>query len=152
MKNIFAGAVVMLLVGVGCAQQRIATKPQTTEPKSVHEKVYFEFGQASVRAEDEDVLARIASQLKSHEKTVTVLEGHSDPIGEARYNEILAEERARSVRVYLRDQGVEPHQITVTSKGEREPVVTGYGRRSLQPNRRVDIRFLLTGRNDETSR
>src|SRR3989338_6060618 len=110
-----------LLVTTGCASQRVATK-QSGEPVSRRETVHFDFGKAAVRSQDRSTLDKVASWIKRDKKTVGILEGHTDQIGSDRYNEILGENRARAVRVYLRDQGADPRRVTVVSKGKKEPV------------------------------
>lgn len=147
-KIIVVGLSLMGLVSLasGCASGRTASRrAPETQPATERHQVYFEFNQSGVRSEDKSLLDRIASRLQGDAKAVAILEGHADQVGEAAFNEILAESRARSVRVYLRDQGADPRRLTVLSKGEREPIVTGWGRTALQPNRRVDILMTLTG-------
>jgi outer membrane protein OmpA-like peptidoglycan-associated protein len=130
----------------GCASGRVGARKQEAQPTHTWKQaVYFDFDQSDVREDARPVLDDVAGRIRSDEKAVAILEGHADPIGEADYNEALAEDRARSVRVYLRDQGADPHRITMTSKGEREPVAPGVGQRELQPNRRVDVILTLTG-------
>jgi outer membrane protein OmpA-like peptidoglycan-associated protein len=136
-------------LGTGCASGRTATKRKPQPTHTWKQAVYFDFDRSEVREDARSVLDDVAGKMKGDEKAVTILEGHADPIGESNYNEALAEDRARSVRVYLRDQGADPHRITMTSKGEREPVVQGHGRKELEPNRRVDVILTLTGREEQ---
>lgn len=138
----------MLAIGAGCASGRVASKRGTEKTYTWKQAVYFNFDRSEIREDAKDVLNEVARKMKGDEKVVTILEGHADPIGESNYNEMLAEDRARSVRVYLRDQGAEAHRITMTSKGEREPVALGHGQKQLQPNRRVDVIMTLTGRGE----
>lgn len=136
----------------GCASGRaLSKKDSKSSTVTEHHEVYFEFNKADIRSQDEDLLDRIASKVEGDEKAVAILEGHADQIGEIQYNENLAENRARAVRVYLRDQGADPRRLTVISKGEREPVVDAHGREALQPNRRVEIRLTLTRGQDDAS-
>lgn len=136
----------VLAFSAGCAGQRRAVVVQPA--RGDHQRVFFDFNRAKVRSEDRTVLNSVASWLRSDKKTMAIVEGHTDRIGSARYNEALAENRARAVRVYLRDQGADPRRITMTSKGEREPLVKGRGWRQLQQNRRVEILMGLTGREE----
>lgn len=140
-----------VVLAAGCASGRAASnKKKGPEPTYTWKRaVYFDFDRSDVREDARSVLDDVAGKMKGDGKAVTILEGHADPIGESNYNEMLAEDRARSVRVYLRDQGADAHRITMTSKGEREPVATGFGRKELQPNRRVDVILTLTGKGDQ---
>ena len=137
-----------LIALTGCASQRLSMRHPSAERQPQHQpqhqKVHFDFDQAKIRNEDKPLLNRVASRLHSDRKSMVLVEGHTDKIGSRRYNEILAENRARAVRVYLRDQGADARRITMTSKGSREPLVKGRGRAQLQPNRRVEIIMNLT--------
>ncbi|HSA58377.1 MAG TPA: OmpA family protein [bacterium] len=145
--------VLSLAIGAGCASGRTVSKRRGPQPTYTWKQaVYFDFDKSEVRGDAHAVLDDVAGRMKGDEKAVAILEGHADPIGESYYNEALAEDRARSVRVYLRDQGADAHRITMTSKGERDPVVQGYGRKDLEPNRRVDVILTLTGSEEESKK
>lgn len=50
-----------------------------------------------------------------------VIEGHTDSIGSASYNQRLSEMRARSIKQYLIDHfGVDPQQLITVGRGERD--------------------------------
>lgn len=141
----------VLLCGSGwsCASQRQAVRPSSdTAPREARKTVYFDFNKTKVRSQDHSTLEEVANWLKNDKKAMTILEGHADQVGDDRYNDILSEDRARAVRVYLRDEGADPRRMTVISKGKREPVVRGHGRKALQPNRRVEVYMNLTPRED----
>lgn len=147
-----AALILTLALGAGCASGRTASRRGPQPTYTWKQAVYFDFDKSEVREDAQSVLADVAGRMRSDVKAVAILEGHADPIGESNYNEALAEDRARSVRVYLRDQGADPHRITMTSKGERDPVVEGTSRKDLEPNRRVDVILTLTGSEVETKK
>lgn len=140
-----------LLTAAGCATHRNASvRPAAAGPERVErQRVFFDFDRAKIRNQDRPTLDGVADRLQGDRKTMAIVEGHADQIGGDRYNDILSENRARAVRVYLRDQGADPRRITMTSKGKREPLVTGRGRKQFQQNRRVEIMMTLTGREHE---
>jgi outer membrane protein OmpA-like peptidoglycan-associated protein len=141
------GLILAALLASACASGRVAHAKHAPEAQPVTERheVHFDFNKAAIRSDDEGMLKDVADRIKGDPKAVAIVEGHADQIGESDYNEVLAENRARAVRVYLRDQGADPRRLTMTSKGEREPIVRGYGREALQPNRRVEIFLTLKG-------
>ena len=146
-RTLLATSLALLVsLAFGCASGRVAVKhAPETQPVTEKHEVFFEFNQSDVRAEDRSLLKDVAGKMAGDPKAVAILEGHADQIGEADYNEILAENRARSVRVYLRDLGADARRLTITSKGEREPLVEGKGWKDLERNRRVEIFLTLTG-------
>lgn len=71
--------------------------------------------------------------------------GHTDNIGDEKYNYNLALKRANTLKAYLKKLGVKIN-ISVNSKGESEPIIYCVGnklndelKKCLQPNRRVII-------------
>lgn len=141
-----------LMISAGCAQNRMhhAVKaPANVRFESREDTVYFDFDKTDVRPDAQSKLDDVAADLKKEPKAVCIVEGHADPIGPARYNEALSENRARSVRVYLRDRGANHQRITILSKGEREPAVKDKGVKANEPNRRVEIKVTLSDEDKE---
>lgn len=137
-------AIVIGFAASGCAATRFAVRD---EPLPARRRIYFEFGKFGISLGNQEILASIASDLKKSRKAIVILEGHTDAIGSMRYNEILAERRARSVRVALRDLGVDPSKTTIISKGKRDPAVPGSSREANKANRRVEVIYALSREN-----
>lgn len=137
----FALLIVIGFLAAGCAGHRWASPAGS---RAARETVHFDFDRTALRSAEKEKLGRVAAVLKADAKPFAVLEGHTDRMGPARYNEILAENRARAVRAYLWTLGVAPNLTTMLSKGEREPVATGKAKRDHQLNRRVEILMTLT--------
>ncbi|MDO8643701.1 MAG: OmpA family protein, partial [bacterium] len=118
-------------------------------PSFDKQSVYFAFDSAVIHPNDWPLLKKVAEQLKLEEKAVAILEGHTDSIGSPDYNEILAEKRARAVRVYLRDQGADARRMTILSWGEQKPKIPDNNLEAHQKNRRVEIAITLNGSEKE---
>lgn len=140
MKILF---LLVLLAAVGCAQRH--TIRQIDVRSYPRQTVHFGFDKSKVQEQDRKALENVVSNLKAKPKAVAIVEGHTDKVGPARYNEILAEKRARAVRVYLRNLGANHRRLTILSKGEREPAVKGWTHEAHQQNRRVEIIMSLIG-------
>jgi outer membrane protein OmpA-like peptidoglycan-associated protein len=67
------------------------------------------------------------------------VEGHTDSVGSADYNQRLSENRAASVRAYLVDSGIAPNTIGTTGFGETMPVASNDTPAGRQQNRRVEL-------------
>jgi outer membrane protein OmpA-like peptidoglycan-associated protein len=71
------------------------------------------------------------------------VEGHTDNVGQAAYNQQLGLERAETVKRYLYAQHQVPlHKINVISYGEDKPVAPNTTRTGRAQNRRVVVRIL----------
>jgi len=89
-------------------------------------------------------LDQMVNQLKADPKGIFIeIEGHTDNVGAAAYNEHLGLERAEMVKRYLYEQHQVPlHKINVISYGEDKPVAPNTTRAGRGQNRRVVVRVL----------
>ena len=104
----------------------------------------FEFDKADLRSEDKELLARIAGILMtSHDYTISV-NGHTDDVGSAEYNQKLSERRAQAVRNYLVQAGLSPDILSVEGHGKSLPLVKGTSDAARAKNRRVELGLVNT--------
>jgi len=96
------------------------------------DKGKFQFGQSGLSPEAQA------------DKTVWIeIEGHTDNVGEAAYNEALGLQRAEAVKRYLHEKHNVPlHKMNVISYGEEKPVAPNTTRDGRAQNRRVVIKVL----------
>ncbi len=89
-------------------------------------------------------LINYANELKellkeSPDKKVTII-GHTDNIGNARDNFVLALKKARQVKWYLTAmRGIPRSFITATSRGEEEPIESNNSKWGRNKNDRIEI-------------
>ncbi len=76
--------------------------------------------------------------FSQHPDKKMIIIGHTDNIGEKKYNHELGLRRARSSMEYFRELGVAV-DIEVDSKGERRPVASNKTSEGRQKNRRVNF-------------
>lgn len=88
--------------------------------------VNFNFDDATVRTQDQPILARFAAIVKKYypDSRVTI-EGFADPSGSAAYNKGLSRRRAESVRTELVNQGVASTNLASVGYGETRLVTPG---------------------------
>ena len=111
------------------------------------EIIYFAYNDSRIRRDSEALVGRIATLLKDHPEYLAIsIEGHTDELGRADYNQGLSEARAMSVRQKLIDFGVEAERLTAVGFGESRPIVRVRG--SHQKNRRVE--FIITQKRART--
>ncbi|HKW52821.1 MAG TPA: OmpA family protein [Stellaceae bacterium] len=102
-------------------------------------RVYFDFNQAQLGPDAQQVLQRIAQQAKQDPKLRVVVVGKADRTGSDAYNLALSQRRADAVRQLLVQAGVPEGNIDARWVGEREPPVpTAQGVREPR-NRVVEI-------------
>jgi outer membrane protein OmpA-like peptidoglycan-associated protein len=101
--------------------------------------VSFDVDSAQLKPDALDTYAKIANVLKTYDKTVVHIVGHTDSTGSDQYNQSLSERRASSVASYMGGQGLPGTRIRLEGRGEREPIATNETADSRKRNRRVDI-------------
>ena len=101
--------------------------------------VLFDTASANLKAGAREKLAKVAGILLSHRGLKLQVEGHTDSVGSADYNQRLSENRANSVRTYLVDQGIAPNAIGTAGFGETMPVASNDTPAGRQQNRRVEL-------------
>jgi len=104
----------------------------------------FKFGAADLPDEAKAAIDQMVDQMKTDTKAVWIeIEGHTDSVGDAKYNERLGLERAESVKRYLYEQHNVPlHKMNTISYGEEKPASDNKTREGRAQNRRVVIKVL----------
>ena len=104
----------------------------------------FKLGKAELPEDAAMALDNMVNTLKTDKKAVWVeIEGHTDNVGDAKYNESLGLMRAEAVKRYLYEKHQVPlHKINVISYGEQKPVAPNNTRDGRSQNRRVVIKVL----------
>jgi outer membrane protein OmpA-like peptidoglycan-associated protein len=106
---------------------------------SVKNEVLFDFNSASLRSASRRSLADMADVFNRYGNTRISVEGFTDSIGSASYNERLSERRAENVADYLGNLGVRGSRIEAIGYGESQPRASNSSANGRQLNRRVEI-------------
>ena len=81
----------------------------------------------------------MAEFMKQYPQTATTVEGHTDSVGNAAYNQKLSERRAAAVRDTLVNQyGVEANRVNAVGYGKDRPVADNATSEGRAINRRVE--------------
>jgi len=106
---------------------------------TVRDDVLFDFNSAGLRSASRQSLREMANVFDRYPNTTIRIEGFTDSIGSASYNERLSERRADSVANYLENIGVRGSRIRAIGFGESRPRATNSTATGRQLNRRVEI-------------
>lgn len=104
--------------------------------------IFFDFDQATLKAESFPELNRIISAMKEKNTLEIEIAGHADATGPSAYNLKLSERRARSVASYLIDKGITQNRIAVVFRGEDSPIAPNTTPEGRRRNRRVEFKIL----------
>ncbi|MCS7026602.1 MAG: OmpA family protein [Bryobacteraceae bacterium] len=127
-----------VLLATSLALAGFAQGLENTATKEDWEEINFERGSA-ILTDGYPSLLRLAELLKRHPGYRVKLEGHGDDGGTDRYNEKLGMQRATTVRNFLTKYGVPASQIETTTRGRKDPKVSGRSKEAQFMNRRVNV-------------
>lgn len=121
--------------GTGVEVQREGDTLRLQAPSNIT----FDTNRAEVKAEFKPILDQLANSINQYPDTVIRVEGHTDSVGSAAYNQTLSENRANSVRSYLVQRGVAASRIEAVGYGLTRPIADNATEAGRAQNRRVEI-------------
>ena len=100
--------------------------------------VEFKTNKAEIMPRHTDELDRAGEFLQKYPNARMRIEGHTDNVGAADYNQQLSERRAASVKAYLVEEfNIDPDRLQAKGFGESRPIATNETAAGRQKNRRV---------------
>ena len=113
--------------------------PEAREKPNVDLSIQFEFDSAKLLPESRPLLDNLAKAINSDKLRgfTFVVEGHTDIVGSADYNQKLSNQRALSVLAYLASKGVSKERLKTLGKGSTELLMPD--KPDAAENRRVRI-------------
>jgi outer membrane protein OmpA-like peptidoglycan-associated protein len=102
--------------------------------------IYFNTGSARLLEESQPALRAISQVVVQSKEPVLTIEGHTDNVGTAEFNQALSEKRAAAVREALVSQfGVPPGRLVTKGFGFTHPLETNATVEGRARNRRVEL-------------
>ena len=101
--------------------------------------VKFDFDKARVREDSYGDIKNLADFMNQYPQTTTTVEGNTDSVGTAAYNQKLSERRANAVRdVLVNDYGVAGSRVSSVGYGATRPIASNATDEGRALNRRVE--------------
>jgi len=112
-------------------------------PERLTLHINFDTNKATIRQADVTELQKAVDFVKRYPGRKISIEGHTDNVGNAKYNQGLSERRAAAVKDYLLKNGVSGgERITTAGYGETRPIADNATANGRFQNRRVEIAVL----------
>jgi OOP family OmpA-OmpF porin len=102
--------------------------------------VLFDFDKYDIKPEAYPVLDEVVSVLNKNPEVEVEIQGHTDGVGSAEYNQTLSENRAKTVMDYLVRGGIEPNRLSSKGYGLTMPVAPNDTEEGRAQNRRVRLK------------
>ena len=126
---------------------QVAIKEEKKEIKIDFEKLakqsLFEFNSDKISQDSYSGLDFVASFLKENPNVTVKVDGHTDNIGSAEYNQDLSERRAKSVADYIINKGVDAERVSMQGFGFSKPIASNKTAEGRAKNRRTELTFKI---------
>lgn len=100
----------------------------------------FPVGKSVIQPEYFSLLAKVERAMREYPDSRVIIEGHTDHVGEERFNERLSSWRADAVRSYLLANAAAPaDKLEAIGYGEARPVANNETAEGRRMNRRIDV-------------
>jgi outer membrane protein OmpA-like peptidoglycan-associated protein len=114
-------------------------KPLFTKPLSVG----FHYGKSDLTGEAMFVLNQnVVPQVQMAGGMYVRVEGNTDNLGDATWNQTLSERRAQAIVEYLVSRGIDRRRLVARGNGANNPLTTNKTPEGRARNRRTDILFI----------
>jgi peptidoglycan-associated lipoprotein len=113
--------------------------PPAPAPKAVLKPVYFDVAKWVIRKDAEETLKNNAVWFKENPGKKVTISGNCDPRGANKYNLILGQKRAETVKDYLMKLGVSGNMLNTVTYGKDKPICKEQKEDCWKTERRVDF-------------
>jgi outer membrane protein OmpA-like peptidoglycan-associated protein len=109
--------------------------------KIILRNVFYETNSYELRRESKVELDKTVALLKQNPTVKVEISGHTDNVGAEQYNQVLSENRAKSVQMYLVEQGVHPNRMVFKGYGMSQPIEDNITEDGRKKNRRTELKI-----------
>jgi len=109
--------------------------------EALHNVTLFDTDSYKISDEAKLKLDEVAEWMQKYPNLTAALEGHTDNVGRAAYNQTLSENRANAIRNYLISKGISASRLSAKGYGLTRPIDTNSTPEGRHRNRRVELSF-----------
>lgn len=104
--------------------------------------ILFEKNSIILSETSKAMIENFANFLKQNVSVKVQIQGHTDNMGNPKDNQVLSENRAKAVYLYLKESGINPDRISSKGYGESKPLSPNTSEENKAGNRRTEF-FIL---------
>lgn len=110
--------------------------------KVVLKNIFFETASYDLLPESTVELDKLVAFMNNNPSIHIEIGGHTDNVGKPEDNQLLSENRSKSVRQYLIDHAIAENRIQYKGYGEEQPIATNETPEGRANNRRTEFKIL----------
>ena len=114
-------------------------KPEPPKKSFILHGINFKPGSDKITEDSEIALMEVFDQLEEFAHTKFMIIGHTDSRGSKVKNKRLSKRRAKSVKKWLVDMGIDPARLKVKGMGEGKPIASNRTAEGRKKNRRIEF-------------
>ncbi len=104
--------------------------------------IFFDFNKANLLDKSKTELNRLLVFLQRNPSIKVEISGHTDNVGNTKYNMDLSQRRAAEVLNYLKTNGIDTKRISSKGYGETQPLKPNDTEENKAINRRIEFKIL----------
>ncbi|MCI5072189.1 OmpA family protein [bacterium] len=116
--------------------------PQVVKSRGVLKGVNFKSGSSELTLNSMVILEDVAKELLEFPRVRIEIQGHTDSVGAAEFNQKISYARAKSVMTYLVSKGVPQDRMVAKGYGESQPIASNKTAGGRAQNRRVELKWV----------
>ncbi len=123
-------------------QLNVGLQPVKTGEKVILKNIFFETNSFQLKGESTAELEKLLGLLQKNKNLKIEIGGHTDNVGDDKSNQLLSENRAKSVYEYLTTNGILAERLSYKGFGETAPLATNDTAEGRAENRRTEFTVL----------
>ena len=121
-------------------KKRVEVKADKIE---INEKIMFAKAKADILPESHSLLDEVVEVIKENKQIKKIaIDGHTSAEGDAEFNRVLSDDRAKAVLKYLTDHGIDADRLQAKGYGPSKPIAGNDTEDEREKNRRVEFNIL----------
>jgi OOP family OmpA-OmpF porin len=121
----------------GCPDVKPMPNLEKKGAKLILKGINFETASAALTKDSYAILDEVIPGLVDNKDVELEIQGYTDSLGAASYNQKLSESRANTVMQYLIQHGVAASRLKAVGYGEKDPIVSNNTAEGRAQNRRI---------------
>lgn len=110
--------------------------------ETVLNNIFFDTDKYEIKERSKPELNKVVDFLKQNPDIRIAINGHTDNVGQAAYNQTLSANRAKAVYKYLIAAGINSERLAYKGYGQTKPVAINDTEAGRQQNRRITFKIL----------